>query len=115
MTIITWSLPISVVFRRRTSSMVTTSPSPSATTICAPCGTVIAWTLFDKAESETSILEFLEAVYPTPDLRPNYVCIDKVCRVLRTAISNGAWNTWKETTWFIVDSYHYINHCTTDY
>ena len=37
-------------------------------TICAPCGTVIAWTLFDKAESETRILEFLEAVYPTPDL-----------------------------------------------
>jgi hypothetical protein len=61
-------------------------------TICAPCGAVIAWTLFDKAESETSILEFLEAVYPTPDLRPNYVCIDKACRALRTAISNGAWN-----------------------
>lgn len=84
-------------------------------TICAPCGTVIAWTLFDKAESETRILEFLEAVYPTPDLRPNYVCIDKACRVLCTAISNGAWNTWKDTTRFIVDSYHYINHRTTDY
>ena len=84
-------------------------------TICAPCGAVIAWTLFHKAESETSILEFLEAVYPTPDLQPNYVCIDKACRVLHTAISNGAWNTWKETTQLIVDSYHYINHHTTDY
>jgi hypothetical protein len=84
-------------------------------TICAPCGAVIAWTLFDKAESETRILEFLEAVYPTPDLQPNYVCIDTACRVLCMAISNGAWNTWKETTWFIVDSYHYINHHTTDY
>jgi len=39
----------------------------------------------------------------------------KACMVLHTAISNGAWNTWKETTQFIVDSYHYINHCVNDY
>jgi hypothetical protein len=35
--------------------------------------------------------------------------------VLHTAISNGACNVWKETTGFIVDSYHYINHCANDY
>ena len=67
-------------------------------TICAPCGAVHAWTLFDKAESPTHILNFLDAVYPTPDVRPDYVCIDKGCQVLRTAISNGSWNVWKETT-----------------
>src|SRR6267154_5412458 len=79
-------------------------------TICAPCGALHAWALFDKAESSTNILNFLEAVYPTSDIRPDYVCIDKACMVLCTAISNGAWNVWKETTQFIVDSYHYINH-----
>jgi hypothetical protein len=84
-------------------------------TICAPCGAVHAWTLFDKAESPTNILNFLDAVYPTPDSRPDYVCIDKACMVLRTAISNGSWNVWKETTRFIVDSYHYINHRANDY
>ena len=84
-------------------------------TICAPCGTVIAWTLFNKSESPTQILDFLEAVYPTPELQPNYICIDKGCSVLRTAISNGSWEIWKETSRFIVDSYHYINHRTTDY
>jgi len=84
-------------------------------TICAPCGAVHAWALFDKAESPTNILNFLEAVYPTSDMRPDYVCIDKACMVLRTAISNGAWNVWKETTRFIVDSYHYINHRANDY
>jgi CxC5 like cysteine cluster associated with KDZ transposases/CxC6 like cysteine cluster associated with KDZ transposases len=84
-------------------------------TICAPCGAVHAWTLFDKSESPTHILNFLEAVYPTADVRPDYVCIDKGCQVLRTAISNGSWNVWKETTRFIVDSYHYINHRTNDY
>ena len=84
-------------------------------TICAPCGAVIAWTKFDKSESPTKILDFLEFVYPTPELQPNYVCIDKGCSVLRTAISIGCWETWNETTRFIVDSYHYINHWITDY
>ena len=76
---------------------------------------VIAWTKFAKAESPTNILQFLESVYPTEDLRPDYVCIDKACLVLRTAIANKSWNTWKNTTRFIVDAYHYINHRVTDY
>jgi hypothetical protein len=84
-------------------------------TICAPCGVVIAWTKFARAESPTNILRWLESVYPTPNLRPNYICIDKACQVLRTSISNGSWDMWKETSRFIVDSYHYINHRTTDY
>ncbi len=67
-------------------------------TICTPCGAVYAWTLFDKAECPTNILNFLDAVYPTPDVRPDYVCIDKGCQVLHTAISNRSWNVWKETT-----------------
>jgi hypothetical protein len=84
-------------------------------TICAPCGVVIAWTKFDKSESPTNILKFLESVYPTEESRPAYICIDKACQVLRTAVSNKSWNIWKKTTRFIVDSYHYINHRTTDF
>jgi len=85
-------------------------------TICAPCGVVIAWTKFDKSESPTNILNFLESVYPTEESRPAYICIDKACRVLRTAVmSHQSWNIWKKTTRFIVDSYHYINHRTTDF
>jgi hypothetical protein len=84
-------------------------------TICAPCGVVVAWTKFAKAESETNILNFLQHVYPDPDSRPDFICIDKACRLLRTAIVNGSWETWKTTTRFIVDSYHYINHRVTDY
>ena len=85
-------------------------------TICAPCGAVIAWTKFPKAESPTNILHWLETIYPTEESRPAYICIDKACLVLQTAIANGFWdNVWKNTTRFIVDSYHYINHRTTDY
>jgi len=47
--------------------------------------------------------KFLEAAYPTPDVRPDYICIDKGCKVLCTAIVNGSWNVWKETSRFIVD------------
>ena len=50
-------------------------------TICAPCGTVIAWTKFDKAESPTQILNFLSSIYPTQESRPGYVSIDKACLV----------------------------------
>ena len=85
-------------------------------TICAPCGVVIAWTKFDKSEDPTQILNFLESIYFTEESWPDYVCIDKACAVLHTCITNGRWEReWKNTTLFIVDSYHYINHRTDDY
>ena len=83
-------------------------------TICAPCGVVIAWTKFDKSESPTNILNWLDTVYPDVSSRPDYICIDKACLLLRHAIRSGRWNAWKNTTRFIVDSYHYINHRNTD-
>jgi hypothetical protein len=83
-------------------------------TICAPCGVVIAWTKFAKAESPSNILDFLESVYPDSTVRPDYVCIDKGCLLLRHAVASGRWNDWKDTTRFIVDSYHYVNHRIQD-
>ncbi|KAJ8691018.1 hypothetical protein PTI98_010632 [Pleurotus ostreatus] len=84
-------------------------------TLCAPCGVVIAWKKFAKSESPTKIVKFLEEVYPTPESKPSYVCIDKACVVLRHILKQGDWPKWEDTTRFIVDSYHYINHRTTDY
>ena len=84
-------------------------------TICAPCGVVIAWTKFDRSESPTNILNFLKKVYPTEQSRPSYICIDKACQVLCTAIKNKSWLIWERTTRFIVDAYHYINHHKLDY
>ncbi|KAF8225621.1 hypothetical protein L208DRAFT_1305619 [Tricholoma matsutake] len=84
-------------------------------TICAPCGVVIAWEKFPKAESPTNILAFLEKVFHTEESRPDYICIDKACLVLRTALRNGSWErAWEKTTQFIVDAYHYINHQEDD-
>ena len=83
-------------------------------TICAPCGTVIAWTKFAKSESPTHILNFLANVYPSEESRPDYICIDKACLVLHSCISNRSWQEWKKTSRFIVDSYHYKNHSPDD-
>ncbi len=80
----------------------------------APCGVVLAWTLFDKSEGPNKILNFLEEVFPTKDSKPDYVCIDKACAVLRTAVTSHHWRLWRETTRFIVDAYHYNNHKITD-
>ena len=79
-------------------------------TICATCGVVIA-----KLESPTNILDFLQSVFLTEESRPDYICIDKACLVFHTAIANRSWDTtWKSTSCFIVDTYHYKNHHKTD-
>jgi hypothetical protein len=83
-------------------------------TICAPCGVVVAWSKFTKAESTTNILNFLELVYPQKDKRPQYICIDKACMLLHTCAVNPRWEEWLDTSRFIVDAYHYINHHATD-
>ncbi|KAF8994117.1 hypothetical protein BDQ17DRAFT_1401457 [Cyathus striatus] len=84
-------------------------------TICAPCGAVIAWTKFVKSESTTNILKFLEDVFPDEELRPDYICIDKACKLLQTAVANGSWVDWFKSSCFVVDGYHYTNHCSDDY
>ena len=68
-------------------------------TVCAPCGVVIAWAKFAKSESPTNILAFLQQVFPTEQSQPAYICIDKACLVLCTAIANGFWDAiWERTT-----------------
>ncbi|KAF8976043.1 hypothetical protein BDQ17DRAFT_1267594 [Cyathus striatus] len=87
-------------------------------TICAPCGVVIAWTKFEGAESPSNVMRFLEEVFPTEESRPDYVCIDKACLVLRYLLNDARreqWETWKKTTRFSVDSYHYTNHRVKDF
>ena len=69
-------------------------------TICLPCGVVLAWTIFYKAESPTCILEFLDDIFPDELSRPDYICINKACQVLRTAVSNHSWNKWKKNNLF---------------
>jgi len=67
-------------------------------TICAPCGTVIAWAKFANSESPTSIMQFLKTVYPAKESRPDYICIDKACLVVSHGIASGSWEQWSKTS-----------------
>ncbi|KAH6873784.1 hypothetical protein BKA70DRAFT_1240949 [Coprinopsis sp. MPI-PUGE-AT-0042] len=81
-------------------------------TLCAPCGVPIAWKLFDKSESPTNIITFLDDVYPAPTPRPNFIAIDKACIVLKTLLNHRP--DWVTSTRFIVDTYHHKNHSKDD-
>jgi hypothetical protein len=83
-------------------------------TICNPCGVVEAWAKFAKSESESNILAFINKIYPTKESRPDYICIDKGCRLLKHIVAQGLWDEWSETTRIIVDSYHYQTHRKSD-
>lgn len=84
-------------------------------TLCKPCGVVLGWAKFFRSESPTQIVEFLERMFPREEQRPSYVVIDKGCLLLKRIVAMGKWESWKKTTRFIVDSYHYINHRATDH
>ena len=76
-------------------------------TICAPCPVVIAWVKFAKSESPTNIFKFMEDTFPDESTRPDYICIDKACLVLRTSIQKGSWDEWCKTSQLMVGAYHY--------
>ena len=46
--------------------------------------------------------------------RPDYICTDKACQLLRCIVAQHQWDTWSQTTRFIVDSYYYRNHHKAD-
>jgi len=80
-----------------------------------PCGIPEAWDLFDKSESPSKILAFIQKHHPQPHQRAQYYIIDKACQLLRYIVTSDDWPTWSLTSRFIVDSYHYINHRIIDY
>jgi hypothetical protein len=67
-------------------------------TISCPCGVVEAWAKFARAESESNILAFMKKVYPTKESCPDYICIEKACKLLKHMAAQGHWDEWSETT-----------------
>lgn len=80
-----------------------------------PCGVPVAWTLFDRSESPTQIISFINAVHTRPADKSQYYCIDKACQVVRRLVSTGQWKIFSESSRLIVDSYHYLNHRASDW
>ncbi|EJD33022.1 hypothetical protein AURDEDRAFT_45294, partial [Auricularia subglabra TFB-10046 SS5] len=81
----------------------------------APCGVPIVFELFNKSQLPKKIIDFIEKHHPIPATKSQFYIIDKACMVLRSLIRGGKWEEWKRSIRLIVDAYHYINHCVTDY
>jgi hypothetical protein len=76
-----------------------------------PCGVVIGLAKFAKAESPTNILDFLEEEVNSDNQIMYGLTKHVLCFVMLLQVEDGR-NS--RTQQFIVDLYHYINHCVTD-
>ncbi|EDQ98858.1 uncharacterized protein LACBIDRAFT_318626 [Laccaria bicolor S238N-H82] len=56
----------------------------------------------------------MKKVYPTKESHPDYICINKACKVLKHMAAQGHWDEWSETTQLIVDTFHYGKHWKED-
>lgn len=67
------------------------------------------------SESETQVVRFLDTVWPEDlrHLRPDYIAYDRACYILRHLAAQGLFS-WLQTTRFIVDAWHYIEHRVDD-
>jgi hypothetical protein len=80
-----------------------------------PCGMPIAWDLFDKSESPSKIVNFIERHHPTIQDKFSYYCVDKGCQILRHLLASKRWEDFRHSSRIIVDAYHYRNHRTDDF
>ena len=83
-------------------------------TIQWSCGIPISWGICFESESPTQVFELLEFTWPDSQNRPAFIAYDKACKLLAHIATHPEKQGWLDTTHFIVDAWHYINHRVTD-
>ncbi|KAG8941897.1 hypothetical protein FRC03_003878 [Tulasnella sp. 419] len=85
-------------------------------TIQWACGVPIGWGKCYKSESVSQVLGILNNTFPenAPQDRPSFVFYDNACKLLAHIITQNSDDAWLDTTRFLVDSWHYVNHRATD-
>jgi hypothetical protein len=79
------------------------------------CGYPIAFGKMYRSEGEAQVLEFLEKVWPaSATQRPSYIAFDRACKLLKYISTSIHRCAWLDTTRFVVDTWHYINHRSDD-
>ncbi|KIJ42280.1 hypothetical protein M422DRAFT_254684 [Sphaerobolus stellatus SS14] len=79
------------------------------------CGVPIGWGICFESESPTQVYDLLQFIWPNKEGRPAFIAYDKACKLLAHIMAHEEKRHWIETTRFVVDSWHYINHKATDY
>lgn len=79
------------------------------------CGFPIAWGKCYRSESSTQVLALLNKWFQ-PGNRPGFVGYDNACKLLAHMFTSAdiSSQSWLNTTCFIVDTFHYINHRAHD-
>jgi hypothetical protein len=70
----------------------------------------IGWGKCYNSESVSQILTLINFMFGEPGNHPQFVAYDNACQLLAYIITQNLHDTWIETTQFIVDAWHYINH-----
>lgn len=80
------------------------------------CGVPIGWGKCYKSESPSQVLRILNQIFSPNQIedRPSFIFYDNACKLLAHIVTQDPHSTWLDTTRFLVDSWHYINHKATD-
>ena len=78
------------------------------------CGATIGWGKCYKSEGLSQIVALLNKIFPQPELRPSFIFYDNACSLLAHVVKQTAHNSWLDTTRFLCDAWHYINHRAED-
>ncbi|KAF8498922.1 hypothetical protein JB92DRAFT_3125074 [Gautieria morchelliformis] len=78
------------------------------------CGVPIGFGKCYGSESTPQVHSFISAMFPIPSSRPAFMCYDNACSLLRHMARQNIDDPWLDSTRFIVDAWHYINHQPAD-
>lgn len=80
------------------------------------CGVPVGWGKCYRSESPSQVLSILNRIFPPnqPEDRPSFLFYDNACTLLSHILAQDPNTAWLNTTRFLVDSWHYITHRTTD-
>lgn len=78
------------------------------------CGVPISWMKMYSSESPTQVMAFLRRTFPTANSRPSYIFYDNACTILAHVVTQLRLRSWLQTSRFLCDAWHYINHRSDD-
>lgn len=80
------------------------------------CGVPIGWGKCFDAEGVTQVMSILNRIFPerNPHNRPSFLFYDNACKLLSHVSRYEIYQNWIQSTRFLVDAWHYINHRTDD-
>lgn len=79
------------------------------------CGVPVGFGKCYTAESSPQVLAIIDRIWAQhPEQCPSIIAYDDACDLLQHIATQDPDSPWLKSTQFVVDSWHYIGHCSTD-